>query len=491
MDTLDVEGYGPIEASLVDECRSELGAGRNRAEDLLLAMEQRHALTPYQLSVLRKGRTDGLVLGQTRLLYKNASGSFARVFRGADIQSGRSLAVKVLRERWAKDPAMVAQFHREAELCRKLQHPNIVPIEEIGRDGDYHFFTMEFVEGGNLRDFISIRRKLSPAEATKCVLEMARGLEYALSMGATHRDLKMTNVLMSSTGVAKLVDFGLAGDDGISGSSAGDGVQRALEYATLEKWTNSPAGDPRTDLYFLGAIYYELLTGVPPYPRTRNREERKQISRYNNIQPIRSHEPNIPRSIEDIVDRLMQILPAQRYQTPTQVVQDLVRVQSELGEGPAAGGESRTSTTDQSSDEKPKKTLPTIMCIESRLKQQDLLRDYLTRHGFRVLVLSDLQRALNRLETAPPDGVILMGQSVGDDVLPAFNRLSAANGRTDWPVSITVLSEQQAGLQEQMEETSQARVVVQPVTLRDLRKQMRLALQRRLRDSREIDTQSA
>src|SRR6218665_1389137 len=132
---------------------------------------------------------------------------------------------------------------------------------------------MEFVEGGNLRDFLKIRGKLAPAEACRFALDIARGLEYALKFGIAHRDLKSTNVLMSSTGVAKLIDFGLAADESLL-NRAGTDLQQALEYSTLEKGSGAPPNDPRSDLFFLGTILYEMVAGQEPYPRTRDREER-------------------------------------------------------------------------------------------------------------------------------------------------------------------------------------------------------------------------
>ncbi len=216
-------------------------------ESMLQILERRQLLTPLQTGRIQKGETEGLVLGNYKLLYRNASGSFARVFRATSVDDGRVVALKLLRERWADDARTVASFEREARLCQKFLHPNIVPIYEIGNEGRFHFFTMEFVEGGNLRDFLKIRRTLSPPEATRCILQICQGLEYALKMGASHRDLKLTNVLMSSTGVAKLVDFGLAGAESPSQAGTSDEVQRALEYASLERGTNAPRNDPRSD----------------------------------------------------------------------------------------------------------------------------------------------------------------------------------------------------------------------------------------------------
>ncbi len=281
--------------------------------DVLTLLERRQLLTSLQTQRILKGNTDGLVLGRYKLLYRNASGSFARVYRASTLDDQTTVAVKLLRDRWAADPEAVASFHREARICQRFQHPNIVPILDVGSEGNFHYFTMEFVEGGNLRDFMRIRNSLSPAEATRCTYEICAGLEYALSMGATHRDLKLTNVLMSSSGVAKLVDFGLAGAESPTKAGTSDDVHRALEYASLERGTNAPDNDPRSDLFFTGAIMYELVSGESAWPRTRDRDERKQLSRYTNTPPLSSIRPDVPRCVTAVVDKLMQVGPNDRY----------------------------------------------------------------------------------------------------------------------------------------------------------------------------------
>src|SRR5258708_5611901 len=356
----------------IDICLGQFGLRTWQPDDVLRWLEHKGMLTFYQVGRIAKGEIDGLVLGNYKLMYRNASGSFARVYRACDLRSGRMVGLKVLRQRWSDDPKAVSEFHREAELGKAMLHENIVPIYEVGVSSGQHFFSMEFVEGGNLRDFINIRKKLSPQEATKCILDMTSGLDYAFSRGSTHRDLKMTNVLMSSQGVAKLVDFGLAGvaeDDRYEGESA----QRALEYATLEKNTGAPRNDPRSDMYFLGAIYYELLTGVPPLPRTKDRFERSQFSRYQQVRPVRTLVPGIPRSVANLVDRMMQLNPVQRYQTPADALRDLRSVYSELGQNPQlASGDSPADST-RGSSTTAGGPVHTIMCIEDRHKQQDFL----------------------------------------------------------------------------------------------------------------------
>jgi serine/threonine protein kinase len=277
---------------------------------------------------------------------------------------------------------------------------------------------------------------------------------------------------MSSQGVAKLVDFGLAGvaeDQRDDGESA----QRALEYATLEKNTGAPRNDPRSDMYFLGAIYYELLTGIPPLPRSKDRFERSQFSRYLQVRPVRTLEPGLPRSIANIVDRMMQLNPLQRYQSPGEALPDLRSAHAELSQNPQASSEgspavsSRDSTRGSSTN--PAGPVHTIMCIEGRHKQQDFLREYFSKHGFRVLVLSDIQRGLARLKSSPPDCMVIMGETLGERAVKGYDDARALLDESRAGI-VLVLGEKQSALKEHLSETQSARVLVQPVTLRDLRK---------------------
>lgn len=422
---------------------------------LLDLLERQGLLTTYQLSKLHKGETDGLVLGRYKLLYRNASGSFARVFRACSLDDGKMIGLKVLRQRWASDPNYVKQFHREAEICQRLRHKNIVPIYDVGEDRGEHYLTMEFVEGGNLREFLKIRGQCSPIESAQALLDMAEGLEYALTKGMTHRDFKLTNVLMSSDRVAKLVDFGLAS---LSSTESGtdEGNLRALEYATLEKGTGAPDDDPRSDLYFLGAAVYELLTGSAPYPATKDRGERKQLSRYTNVRPIRSIAPQVPAALGEIVDHLMRVNPNERFQSATEVVHSTRKAFKELG---------GTPRDDVNSGPK------TILCIETRPKHQDLLRDYLTKLGFRVLMMTDLQRGLTRLRNNPTDAVLLMADSISEGLSAGLQDLVRWK-KSSSTAMVVVLAQSQQGWKNMLEDAGSTRVLIQSVQLREVRREL-------------------
>jgi eukaryotic-like serine/threonine-protein kinase len=450
-----------VEASQLQQCMVRLQSRGQSIDGLIQELEAAHVLTPYQSSKLYKRDLDGLLLGKFKLLYRNASGSFARVFRGCSVNDGRMVGIKVLRSRWAEDPRKVTLFKREGELGKRLKHKNIVPIYEVGSEGNQHYLTMEFVEGGNLRELLKARGKFSAFEATRYVLDIAQGLDYALSTGVTHRDLKLTNVLLSAQGVAKLVDFGLAGQDATS-RSIDEEVDRAVEYSTLEMGTGAPDNDPRSDLFFLGTIYYELLTGKHPYPPTKSKDERRQFSRYRDIQPIREVDPTLPPSVTKIVDRLLRISPSERYQTPAAVATDLRAVMLSLV--PA------TSNDDSVVVPIPKQFSPTVLCVEDRVRQQDSLREYFSKHGYRVLLLRDFDRALARLRSDPPKGLVLMGETLGNDAKTLFDK-AVITCRPSGTAVVLVLSKAQTDLKESVADSDISRVLYEhPVTLRSIRK---------------------
>lgn len=484
-----------VDQRQLDDCL--VGPASSSKEVFLQTLERKGLLTSYQSSQLKKwdGNSTGLVLGHYALLYHNASGSFARVFRAKDLNTGAMLGLKVLRSRYARDPKSIAEFKREAELGKTLKHDNIVPIYEVGQDQGEYYLSMEFVEGGNLRDFINIRKKLSVEEATKATHDMASALQYALEKGLTHRDLKLTNVLMSTRGVAKLVDFGLAGLDPNAANDANvsESAQRAVEYATLEKNTGVDRNDPRSDIYFLGAIYYELLTGVPALPRTKDAAERSEFFRYANVKPIRELDPSLPIGVVAVIEKLMHINPKLRYQSAAEAVSDFRHLMSDYESMPPLAATTASSANSSTTPEPPDSavldtadtppapsTTPMVLCVEGRMKHQDVLRGYLNKHGYRVLMFSDMHRAVTRvLSPNPPGAVVIMGDSLGDACLSGFRQLCQKSPE-DTVSCLLVVSEKQKQLFKDARQsaTKSCRVLQQPLTLRDLHREIREGLVR-------------
>src|SRR5438445_11269421 len=182
---------------------------------------------------------------------------------------------------------------------------------------------MEVVEGGNLRDILAIRGKLDPAEAMRFIEDAVSGIAYAYSRGVTHRDMKLTNVLISSQGVAKLVDLGLAGIFMRKGLEleVGEKMDRTVDYAGLEKRTGVKSGDVRSDIYFLGCVLYEMLTGRSPLAMTKDPRVRMSPHRFDSVTPMRKEEVNAPPSVFQLVERMMSLDPRLRYQTPAQLLE--------------------------------------------------------------------------------------------------------------------------------------------------------------------------
>lgn len=379
-------------------------------EELVQALQRRNLMTNWQVDRVLKDYSVGYFFGDYKILYLAGAGSFARVYRAAHRETGEIVAVKVLRNRHLDDENVVKHFLREGQVGLKLKHPNIVGILHVGTEGHTHYIVMEFVEGNNLKEFVKIRKRLEPAEATRIVSELAGAIKYANQQGLSHRDLKMTNVLMSTQGHPKLIDFGLAARQG------DDSVPRTVDYAGLEKAGGADKNDPRSDLYFLGCIYYHMLSGEPPLGESKNRAERGARGRFLSMIPIQHRSLSLPQYIGEIVDRLTHINPEIRYQTPAQLLIDLKRANDRL-----AGKEVEEASVAASAvSEGPKRP---VMIVEADLELQEAFREGLRKTGYRVLMTTDPMRALERFKENPrvAECVVFDAESTGEAALEAFN----------------------------------------------------------------------
>jgi serine/threonine protein kinase len=412
-------------------------------EVLIQALERKQYLTAFQSQKLIKGDTEGYFLGGYRILYKIASGSFGRVHRADDPRTGAAVAIKVLRRRWTEDPRKVDLFEREGKMGLRLQHPNIVQILAVhcDRASGQFFIVMEFVEGSNLRDLLAIRKKLDVKESIRITEEAAAGLAHAYSHGLTHRDIKPSNILLSSSGVAKLVDFGLAEIARNAGYMLTDddtAVDRTVDYAGLERATEVKAGDVRSDIFFLGCVLYEMLTGRPALPQTRDRRARMLKSRFENIHPLTRADIEMPDSVFHLLDRMMALNPNDRFQTPAQLLDAVRAVQTEI-----AGGSSAAELTPQG----PR----TVFVVEKREKFQEVLREKFKSLGFRVLVSIDANRALQRFQQQPFHALVLDVGTVGEESLQAYREIQKeAKKKRSRCAGLILLAEEQAKLGEEI-----------------------------------------
>jgi serine/threonine protein kinase len=465
MATLDAQALAQLASKVglvtpeqVQEVWDELGVRGGEVEPFLRVLERKGQLTPWQSSKLLKGDTDGYFLGGYRILYKVASGSFGRVFRAEDPGTGRVVAIKILRKRWSEDKQRIELFEREGNLGLGLHHPNIVEILAVNRDnvtGQY-YIVMDFVEGGNLREILQIRKKLEPAEALKILEDAATGLAYAYSRSMTHRDMKLTNILISSSGTAKLVDFGLAKIYAGVVTKGEEKVERTVDYAGLEKSTGVKMGDVRSDIYFLGCVLYEVLTGRSPLLTTRDRHQRMQKQRFDNATPMKPEEVHGPASLFRLVETMMSLNPQHRYQTPSQLLDAIRAVRRDL-EGKA--GEQHDSS-------KPR----WVFVAESDERLQDAIREGFKRLGYRVLIAADPSRAIDRFRQQPFDALIVDAGTTDEDGLLVFERIMTDAERQHVRCAgILVLNEDQADWKDRIKEHPAAVVLTRPgVTLKTL-----------------------
>ena len=399
---------------------------------------RKELLTAWQLEKLKKGDADGFFFGGCKVLFHIAEGTFARVYRGRKIHGNQSVAIKVLRQRFVADAGAIARFNQEAESGLRLVHPNIVQIYEYGESDKRYFMVMEFVEGSNLRDFLKIRGRLTPTEGLPLMLGLASGLKHSLDQGVTHRDLKATNILIASNGTAKLVDFGLATLDDEKKAAAAHG-QRTVDYSALERTCGSPKGDKRSDIFFLGCVFYQMLTGVLPMPEVETGDPLKKmlLRGINSIRPISEQRHAPDAELSQIIERMMKVDLKARYQTMGQVVEELEAYLERLATRAAAADRKQAGLTQKSSaqtsefvDEDEHEhgaehvdDRKRLLCVEVQPDVQDAFRKTLSKMGYRVILVGDAERAADRYIEAPTDAVLFDADGLGPEALDSFIRM--------------------------------------------------------------------
>src|SRR3954471_15809226 len=427
-----------LDVSVIDDAQlqaawNEAGSTGAPLDVFQQVLLRRGLLTQYQLEkLMRTASRTGFFYGDYKVLYSVGAGTFARVFRAVHRTTGQMFAVKVLRNHLSNPKGThekthkplklyIDLFRREGEFGQKLKHPNIVEIHEVYSQGITHYIVMDFVEGRNLREFYRAKRRFGVLEAAHVVEGVMAGLNYALQQhGITHRDLKMSNVLLSSDGEPKLVDFGLAGIEGAEEEAMEGLSRRTVLYAGLERATGCKMDDPRSDIYFAGTIFYQILSAHPALPDLRDRQQAGKAL-YRDIKPILDVVPKLPLSLAMIVNKAIEIEPDRRYQSPSDMLVDLKLAIKRLKEGKEdRPGQDLSSSEGQDEQGQPRK----LMIIESDLKMQDMLRELFKKNGYRVLVTSDPERALGRFFQDPhaADMILFTTSANGRAALEGFNR---------------------------------------------------------------------
>ena len=261
--------------------------------------------------------------GRYQMVRQLARGGMAEVYLARDLLLDRPVALKVLFPEFSSDRSFVERFRREARAAANLNHPNIVSIFDWGEEDGTYFIVMEFVDGRTLREVIRRQDKLQPAQAAEIAAEIASALHFAHLNGVVHRDVKPGNVMITERQV-KVTDFGIAraGDPGESLTQTG-AVMGTATYFSPEQ-AQGQGVDPRTDVYSLGVVLYEMVAGRPPFVGDSPVSIAYQHVR-ETAPPLREHNPDVPPAFEAIVAKAMAKNRTDRYATAEELRADLLR----------------------------------------------------------------------------------------------------------------------------------------------------------------------
>ncbi|MFM8985797.1 MAG: protein kinase domain-containing protein [Planctomycetia bacterium] len=465
---LDLVAHAPL-----GDAVREFGRPDAPAEEFGAALVRREFITGYQLERLLRGERTGYFYGRAKVLYQVGAGSFARVFRAVHRDTGAILAVKVLRSRFANDAEKQAAFRHEGEMGLLLRHPNIVAIEDVGQEQGASYINMEFVEGQTLRELVRIRGAVDLPRALDIIQQMLAGLEYAHRRGVTHRDMKASNVIVSSAGQAKLVDFGLAGVDDAGDKALGRMEKpRTIDYAALEKLTGMRDDSVRSDIYFVGTVAYLVLSGSSALAESRDRNVRADPRRFTAVEPLATRGPDLPREVVEFVGRMMHLDPLERWQTAAdarRALEQIIARRAEAAERPAVATTAPAPATATTATATATATKGSVMIVESTEKEQQALRQFFTKLGYRVLVTENPQRALSRFATTPQpaDCLVISARTLGVAAVEAFNTLSGDPFYAAVP-AVLLTNPKQESLVAQARVDDRRRLVRMPVSTADL-----------------------
>jgi len=254
-------------------------------------------------------------LGDSKIIRRLGEGAMGSVWLAVGPNKER-VAIKLLSKDLARQPQFLKRFFREAQSCIKLKHPNIVSGIAVGEDAGHYFFAMEFVQGESVADMLEKSGVLSVDKATDIVLQVARGLAFAHAHGIIHRDIKPDNIMVTREGVAKVADLGLArrtDADLTALTTTGTSMGTPL-YMPPEQGTDAKRADARSDIYSLGATWYHMVTGRPPFEGSSPLE----ILQKHHKEPLKPPETvrtGIPRGVSLTIQRMMAKVPERRIQT--------------------------------------------------------------------------------------------------------------------------------------------------------------------------------
>ena len=264
--------------------------------------------------------TEGMFVGDRyEIVNKIGTGGMSDVYKAKDHTLGRFVAIKVLKPEFSEDVNFVTKFRTEAQSAAGLEHPNIVNIYDVGSENGMHYIVMEYVEGITLKTYIEKKGQLTFKEAVSIAIQVGRGIEAAHNKGIIHRDIKPQNIIISTEGKVKVTDFGIA--RAATSNTISSDVMGSVHYASPEQARNGFV-DGKSDIYSLGIVVYEMVTGRVPFDGDTTVAVAIQHLQ-EEIVPPSAYAPNLPISMEKIILKCTQKNPDRRYESMTALLADL------------------------------------------------------------------------------------------------------------------------------------------------------------------------
>src|SRR4051794_23867701 len=259
--------------------------------------------------------------GRYRLEAKLGSGGMSTVYLAKDETLDRPVAVKVMHREMSEQEDQLERFRQEARAVAKISHPNVVSVIDAGEDGGYPYIVFEYVEGETLKQRISRIGALDVQESIAYAIEIGRGLSIAHARNLVHRDIKPQNVLIDDEGRAKLTDFGISRQLEQAGMTATGRVLGTTDYVAPEQAMGHGA-DPRSDIYSLGVVFYEMLIGqVPFHADSQVGVAMKHVN--EDLPDVQRRRPEVSAAVALVVERATMKKPEQRYENVGQMIDDL------------------------------------------------------------------------------------------------------------------------------------------------------------------------